>query len=209
MKSKKFFLSLLPAILLCCMSAALLLACSDDKDEDENKPQDSIETLCHVMVSEDVLNVADVTVHYLNEKGEETTEPMTKTEWRKQWVTTTLPARLGVWAHLTPKASPKTTKNSYKLKAIATTGYLFRSADGVRVWGDGWINVEDPYAAPERVAAADVPGWCSKNTAVGCEVDAKGKGKLAEVTFGGNVPFFGSAFCEWIMEIFGYHDYCD
>ena len=59
MKSKKFFLGLLPAILLCCMSAALLLACSDDKDEDENKPQNSIETLCLVMVSEDVLNVAD------------------------------------------------------------------------------------------------------------------------------------------------------
>lgn len=192
------------AILVYGLAAGALMACGDDKDED--KAQDKMEALCHVLVSEDVLKVADITVHYLDAKGQEATERMTTTEWKKQWTTTTLPARIGVWAQLTPK--PELTKENYQLKVVASAGYLFHAAKGGE-WVDGWTSVADPHAAPERVAAADVPGWCSKNTAVGCEVDAKGKGKLAEVTFGGNLPFFGSAFCEWIMELFGFHDYCN
>lgn len=201
---KKNVLWMMAVILVCGLTAGALMACGDDKDED--KVQDKMEALCHVLVSEDVLKVADITVHYLDAKGQEATEQMTTTEWKKQWTTTTLPARIGVWAQLTPK--PGLAKENYQLKVVASAGYLFHAAKGGE-WVDGWTSVADPHAAPERVAAADVPGWCSKNTAVGCEVDAKGKGKLAEVTFGGNVPFFGSAFCEWIMKLFGYHDYCD
>ena len=201
---KKNVLWMMAVILVCGLAASALMACGDDNDEE--KSQDKMEALCHVLVSEDVLKVADITVHYLDAKGQEATEQMTTTEWKKQWTTTTLPARIGVWAQLTPKHG--LANESYKLKVVASAGYLFHAAKGGE-WVDGWTSVADPRAVPERVAAADVPGWCSKNTAVGCEVDAKGKGKLAEVTFGGNVPFFGSAFCEWIMELFGYHDYCD
>ena len=192
------------AILVYGLTAGALMACGDDKDE--SMAQDKMEALSHVLVSEDVLKVADITVHYLDAKGQEATEQMTTTEWKKQWTTTTLPARIGVWAQLTPKAG--LAKENYQLKVVASAGYLFHAAKGGE-WVNGWTSVADPHAAPERVAAADVPGWCSKNTAVGCEVDAKGKGKLAEVTFGGNAPFFGNAFCEWIMELFGFHDYCD
>ena len=179
------------------------MACGDDTDE---KSQDKMEALCHVLVSEDVLKVADITVHHLDANGQEATERMNTTEWKKQWTTTTLPARIGVWAQLTPKHG--LTEENYQLKVVASAGYLFHAAKGGE-WVDGWSSVADPYADPEKVAAADVPSWCSKNTAVGCEVDAKGMGKLAEVSFGGNFHFFGAAFCEWIMELFGYHDYCD
>lgn len=90
------------AILVCGLAAGALMACGDDKDED--LAQDKMEALSHVLVSEDVLKVADITVHYLDAKGQEATEQMTTTEWKKQWTTTTLPARIGVWAQLTPKA---------------------------------------------------------------------------------------------------------
>lgn len=170
-----------------------------------------MEALCHVLVSEDVLKVADVTVHYLDAKGQEATERMTNTEWKKRWTTTTLPARIGVWAQLTPKSG--LTEEHYLLKAVATAGYLFHAAKGGE-WADGWVNVADPTAKPENVAAADVPSWCSKSATVGCEVDAKGMGQPAKVDFGGNDDGGNgeeyNSFCIWFMSIWGLGpEYCE
>ena len=44
---------LLVSILLCGLTAGVLSACGDDDDKDDEK-QDSMEALCHLMVSEDV-----------------------------------------------------------------------------------------------------------------------------------------------------------
>ena len=193
------------AILFCGLTAGALMACGDDKDEDDAQ-KDTMEALCHVMVSDDVLKVADITVHYLDVNGKEVTERMTTKEWKKQWKTTTLPAQLGVWAQLTPKSG--FSEENYHLKVVAATGYYFISAKGGE-WADGWTNATDPYANPENVAAEDVPSWCSKSTAVGCQVNANGIGNLAKVDFGGNGPFFGKSFCIWVMEQFGFTaDYC-
>lgn len=119
MNMKKNELWMLAAILICGIGG--LTACGDDKDEE--KSQDKMEALCHVLVSEDVLKVADITVHYLDAKGQEAIEQMNTTEWKKQWTTTTLPARIGVWAQLTPKFGLP--KESYQLKVVASAGYLF------------------------------------------------------------------------------------
>ena len=208
MKNQKNVLWMMSAILVCGLTAGALMACGDDKDED--LAQDKMEALCHVLVSEDVLKVADITVHYLDAKGQEATEQMTTTEWKKQWTTTTLPARIGVWAQLAPKAG--LAKENYQLKVVSSAGYLFHAAKGGE-WVNGWTSVADPYADPEKVAAADVPGWCSKNTAVGCEVDAKGMGQSFKVNFGGNdgdqEPVYNE-FCIWFLSIFGLgEDYCE
>lgn len=194
---------MLAAILCCGLTAGALIACSDDKDE--NEALDTMEAMCHVMVSEDVLTVADVTVHYLDAKGQEVTEWMTTTEWKKQWTTTTLPARLGVWAKMTPKSlGGAEMKDSYQLKAVATAGYLFHAAKGGE-WTNGWTSAADPYAAPEIVAAADVSSWCNKSASAGCIVDAKGLGNPAKVNFGGNdddtSPY--NDFCIWVASLFG------
>ncbi len=192
---------MLAAILCCGMTAGALMACGNNKDE--NEALDTMDALCHVMVSEDVLKVADVTVHYLDAKGQEATERMTTTEWKKQWTTTTLPARLGVWAQLTPKASVALTEVSYQLKAISTAGYLFHAAKGGD-WANGWTSA-NPYAQPENVAATDVSSWCSKSASTGCIVDAKGVGNPAIADFGGNYketsPY--NDFCIWVVSLFG------
>ena len=197
---------MLAAILLFCgLTAGAMMACGDDNDED--KVQDSMDALCHVLVSQDVLKVADVTVHYLDVNGQEATERMTTAEWKKQWTTTTLPARLGVWAQLTPKAG--LTEEDYQLKAVATAGFLFRSAKGGE-WVEGWTNTTDPYAKPENVAAADVPSWCVKCAAVGCEINDKGVGNPAKVDFGGNGGTRYNEFCIWVAWLFGMGpDYCE
>ena len=196
---------MLAVVLLCGLTAGVLSACSDDDDKDDEK-KDSMEALCHVLVSEDVLKVADVTVHYLDAKGQEVTERMTTPEWKKTWTTTTLPARVGVWAQLTPKTIASSSQDSYQLKVVTSTGYLFHAAKGGD-WGNGWVNVADPTAQPETVAAADVQSWFNRGTTVGCEVDAKGMGEPAAVDFGGNDGEDGepkyNPFCSWIMMLLG------
>ena len=199
---KKNLLWMIAAILFCGLTAGALMACGDDKDEDDAQ-KDTMEALCHVMVSDDVLKVADITVHYLDVNGKETTERMTTKEWKKQWKTTTLPARIGVWAQMTPKSG--LTEDNYLLKVVTTAGYYFISAKGGE-WADGWGNVPDPYAEPERVSAADISGWFNRNTTAGCEVDIKGTGKGINVDFGGNggeavSPY--NDFCIFIVSLFG------
>ena len=209
MFKKNNLFGLLAAVICCSMAATTITSCSDDDKDDEKK--DSLDALCHVMVSDDVLKVADVTVHYLDAKGQEATERMTTTVWQKRWTTTTLPARIAVWAQLTPKSAGGTQlKDSYQLKAVATAGYLFHTAKGGE-WVNGWVNVADPTADPEEVAAADISSWCSKSTAVGCEVNSKGEGKPVQADFGGNSDghSYYNGFCIWIMSLFGMdEDYC-
>ena len=187
---KKNVLWMMAAILVCGLAAGALMACSDDKDED--KVQDKMEALCHVLVSEDVLKVADITVHYLDAKGQEATEQMTTTEWKKQWTTTTLPASIGVWAQLTPK--PGLTNESYKLKAVVSAGYLFHAAKGGE-WVDGHT-YGNPSAEAEIIKANDVDKWCINKPEVRFEVDKQG----LCIYSGGN-----NAFCEWMMKLFGYN----
>ena len=186
---KKNVLWMMAAILVCGLAAGALMACGDDKDED--LAQDKMEALCHVLVSEDVLKVADITVHYLDAKGQEATEQMTTTEWKKQWTTTTLPARIGVWAQLTPK--PGLTNESYKLKVVASAGYLFHAAKG----GE-WVNGHtygNPSAEAEIIKANDVEKWCINKPEVRFEVDKQG----LCIYSGGN-----NAFCEWLIGLLGY-----
>ena len=183
---------LLVSILLCGLTAGVLSACGDDDDKDDEK-QDSMEALCHLMVSEDVLKVADVTVHYLDAKGQEATERMTTTEWKKQWTTTTLPAHIGVWAQLTPKVRVVDSQDSYQLKAVVSAGYLFHAAKGGQ-WVDGHTS-GNPLAEDETVNANSVTDWCSKMPEVRYDVDKQG----LCIYSGGN-----NAFCEWVMNLFGY-----
>ena len=186
---KKKVLWMMAAILVCGLTAAALMACGDDKDED--LAQDKMEALCHVLVSEDVLKVADITVHYLDAKGQEATEQMTTTEWKKQWTTTTLPARIGVWAQLTPKAG--LAKENYQLKVVASAGYLFHAAKG----GE-WVNGHtygNPSAEAEIIKANDVEKWCINKPEVHFEVDKQG----LCIYSGGN-----NAFCEWLIGLLGY-----
>lgn len=190
------------SLLAIALIAGIVSMMSCNKNDKEN----SLEGLCYASVSEDVLKVADVTLHYYDVKGQEATERMTTTEWRKTWTTTTLPAKVAVWIQITPKNAEGS--GNYKLKAVAGVGYLFTNAEGKK-WADGWVST-DPYADPDNVTSADVQAWCSKGSAVGCEVDAKGMGKQIEADFGGNFWFFGNSFCKWIMVITGHgEDYCE
>jgi len=204
---KKNALWMLAAILFCGLTAGVLSACGDDDDKADEK-QDSMEAMCHVLVSEDVLKVADVTVHYLDAKGQQATERMTTPEWKKTWKTTTLPARIGVWPQLTPKTDAASLQDSYQLKVVTTAGYLFHAAKGGD-WGNGWVNGDDPYAQSETVAAADVQSWFNRGTSVGCKVDAKGLGEPVVVDFGGNddeeegQTSRYNEFCVWWTSLFG------
>lgn len=178
------------AILFCGLTAGALMACGDDKDEDDAQ-KDTMEALCHVMVSDDVLKVADIIVHYLDVNGKEATERMTTKEWKKQWKTTTLPAQLGVWAQMTPKSG--LTEENYHLKIVTTAGYYFISAKGGE-WADGHTS-GNPSADPTSVSIDNINEWCSNTSEVRFEVDKQG----LCIYSGGN-----NAFCEWVMNLFGY-----
>ena len=190
---KKNALWMLAAILFCGLTAGVLSACGDDDDKADEK-QDSMEALCHLMVSEDVLKVADVTVHYLDAKGQEVTEPMNTLEWKKSWKTITLPARVGVWAQLTPKANAASLQDSYQLKTVTTAGYIFNSAKGGE-WVEGHTE-GNPSTAAEEVKADNVAEWCNNVPKVRFEVDKQG----LCIYSGGNK----NSLCEWIMNLFGY-----
>ena len=184
----KSFFSALALVLIAGIMSLSVTSCIDGK-EDEKK--DTMEALCHVLVSEDVLKVADITVHYFDANGEEATEQMKSTEWKKTWTTTKLPAKVGVWAQITPKNVGGS--ENYQLKAVATAAYIFHTADG-KEWADG--NTDgNPQAEAETVNASNIAQWCSNAPEVRFEVDNQG----LCIYSGGN-----NAFCEWVMNLFGY-----
>ena len=76
---KKFF--------MLAVAALALMACGGDDEPDNPTPEPSkateFESTLSMTVSQDLLDVANVTVYYIGSDGQVTSEPMGSTEWTK------------------------------------------------------------------------------------------------------------------------------
>lgn len=78
------------------VAALALVACGSDDEPDEpevNKATEFVSTLT-MTVSQDLLEVANVTVYYIDSNGQVASEPMGSTEWTKT-ITQKLPCKYG------------------------------------------------------------------------------------------------------------------
>lgn len=203
---RKNILLMMAAILTCGLTVTAISACSSDNDDKTETPQEPEVQLFYVVeVSDDVLNVADVEVNYVDEKGAKQKEVMTSKKWIKALDTKTLPLTEGLWARITPKSGVASA--NYQLKVITVAGYEVKWADGKSIF-DGYGS--DPDAAPTAAQTAEeVAVWCAKSPTVAFTVSKEGYAKQTKVDFGGNDddnPDNGLAtwLCEKFFALLGY-----
>ena len=206
---RKNILLMMAAILTCGLTVTAISACSSDNDDKTETPQEPEVQLFYVVeVSDDVLNVADVEVNYVDQTGAKQKEVMTSKKWIKALDTKTLPLTEGLWAKITPKSGVASA--NYQLKVITVAGYEVKWADGKSIF-DGYGS--DPNAVPTAAQTAEeVAAWCAKSPTVGFTVSNEGYAKQTSVDFGGNGGKdadngLGSYLCAKIMELLGYKEF--
>ena len=208
---RKNILLMMAAILTCGLTVTAISACSSDNDDKTETPQEQAVQLFYVVeVSDDVLNVADVEVNYVDQTGAKQKEVMTSKKWIKALDTKTLPLTEGLWAKITPKSGVASA--NYQLKVITVAGYEVKWADGKSIF-DGYGS--DPNAVPTAAQTAEeVAAWCAQSPTVAFTVSNEGYAKQTSVDFGGNDGGsskpdngMGSYLCAKIMELLGYKEF--
>ena len=206
---RKNILLMMAAILTCGLTVTAISACSSDNDDKTETPQEQAVQLFYVVeVSDDVLNVADVEVNYVDQTGAKQKEVMTSKKWIKALDTKTLPLTEGLWAKITPKSGVASA--NYQLKVITVAGYEVKWADGKSIF-DGYGS--DPNAVPTAAQTAEeVAVWCAQSPTVAFTVSKEGYAKQTSVDFGGNDGGkpdngMGSYLCAKIMELLGYKEF--
>ena len=115
------------------MALGCLTACgSDDDPTPQPEPQPakeltSLKVNYTATVSQQLLDVATVTVRYIGENGHVASEQMSSTTWTKS-VTLVLPARAGMNIQSTPKGS--IADGEYTLSAQGQMAYSWLDQDG-------------------------------------------------------------------------------
>ena len=204
---KKNLLTMLAAIFICGFTVTAMSACSsgDDDNKTETPQEQAVKMFYVVEVSDDVLNVADVEVNYVDQTGAKQKEVMTSKKWIKALDTKTLPLTEGLWAKITPKSGVASA--NYQLKVITVAGYEVKWADGKSIF-DGYGS--DPNAVPTAAQTAEeVAAWCAKSPTVAFTVSNEGYAKETSVDFGGNDGEdadngLAAWLCEKFMSLVGY-----
>lgn len=206
---RKNILLMMAAILTCGLTVTAISACSSDDDDNKTEtPQEQAVKMFYVVeVSDDVLNVADVEVNYVDEKNAKQKEVMTSKKWIKALDTKTLPLTEGLWARITPKSG--VASGNYQLKVITVAGYEVKWADGKSIF-DGYGS--DPNAVPTAAQTAEeVAAWCAQSPTVAFTVSKEGYAKQTSVDFGGNDGDSGKPsngldtwLCEKFFALLGY-----
>jgi len=127
MKNMKIMTMLLGGL----MVLGCLTACSSDDDPmpqpEPAKELTSLKVNYTATVSQQLLDVATVTVRYVGENGQVASEQMSSTTWTKS-VTLVLPARAGMNIQSTPKGS--IADGEYTLSAQGQMAYSWLDQDG-------------------------------------------------------------------------------
>ena len=114
-----------------------LTACGGDDDDPDPTPTPppptekvltSVKTDYTVTVSQQLLDVATVTVRYIGENGQVASEQMTSTTWTKT-VTIALPAKAGL--SIQPTLKGDVAKGEYTLSAKGQMAYTWLDQDGL------------------------------------------------------------------------------
>ena len=182
----------LPLLLLC--AALPLLSCR----KTELPKVESMDILYVVEVSQDVLQVADVQIHYLDAAGKVQTEPLTRTAWKKRLPSPTYRSLTAVWAKMTPKANLN--QRSYSLAVNPAAGLLAHLDDGSsHVDGYGLMDEEI------IVSRDSVAHWCSISPTLALMIGDTGYARIGGYDFGGNnkerTQFYRMV--KWLSATFG------
>ena len=112
------------------IAALALVACGDDDHEENNPPQEKqytkLVTRANMDIAQELLNIADITVYYMNEAGEVVNERMTSPILEKT-VTQPIPCKTGMAVTFTvkPDLNP-TAEDKFDIKysgKLTTTPY--------------------------------------------------------------------------------------
>lgn len=124
---KKFFYM----SVLVLMAALTLTSCgSDDDGKDEPKPSTkTVNYEASVTLSQDLIDLCNVTLTYKDGDGKTVTENVTSTTWSKKFAVKTLPAVVGVKCDYKMKEGVQLTKEKYDI--IATLNH-YLTIDGAK-----------------------------------------------------------------------------
>ena len=158
---------------------------------------ESMDILYVVEVSQDVLQVADIELHYLDAEGKVQTEAMTRTTWKKR-----LPSSyrnlIAVWPKLNPK--PTLSRPSYTLSVNPAAGVYATLSDGTQQL-DGYGFMDDEMTLSRDSVAL----WCSISPTMALSIGEYGFAQRGGYEFGGNNKKNTQIFrmVKWLKATFG------
>lgn len=159
---------------------------------------ESMDILYVVEVSQDVLQVADIELNYLDAQGKVVTEPMTRTSWKKRLPCPEFRSSIAVWPKLTPK--PVLPRASYTLSVNPAAGVYADLSDGTALV-DGYGFMDDEITLPRDSVAL----WCSISPTMALKISEYGYAQRNGYDFGGNnkenITIFRMV--KWLTNIFG------
>ena len=182
----------LPLLLLC--AALPLLSCQ----KMELPKVESMDILYVVEVSQDVLQVADVELHYLDAAGKVRTEAMTRTSWKKRLPSPTYRSLTAVWAKMTPREN--LSQRSYSLSVNPAAGLLAHLEDGTS-HVDGYGLMDEAI----NVSRDSVALWCSISPTLALMIGESGYARIGGYDFGGNNKERSQFYrmVKWLTNTFG------
>ena len=112
---KKFFYM----SVLVLMAALTLTSCgSDDDEKQKDEPTGTVAYDATVSLSQDLIDICDVTITYKDADGKTATEAVKSTSWNKKFTVKKLPAVVGAKCEFKLKSGVQLTKDKYDLSAL-------------------------------------------------------------------------------------------
>jgi hypothetical protein len=166
------------------MALASMTACNKDNEEPEAKTQvSSLRINYSASVSQQLLDVANVTVRFIGDNGQVASEQMSATTWTKA-VTIALPARAGL--SIQPTLKPPVAEGEYTLSAQGQMTYTWLDKNGEKL-KEGSTEVTPVMTAV--FYAESVPSYLNA-IATNCQVarafDKNYSITEADIVWGGN-----------------------
>lgn len=178
MKKTKFF-SMLTA-LLCVLTMSMTFSACGDDDDDPIKPTPGvtdtnikkIDFTYKLELSQTYLDIADITITYLDENGNEQTEAITSTTWTKTVSRNGVPTSFSAEPSFTLKEGVDATQK-YDFSSNYGYDYNTLNAKGEVVTS----NKNGKTPSTKGVKGKDLAEFlqlAAKNNTIKCSVDAKG-----------------------------------
>lgn len=184
MKNLKIMSMLLGGLMVLGSLTACGGSGSDDPDPGpSNKKPVSIKVDYKANVSQNLLDVATVTVRFVGENGQVTSEQMTSTIWTKT-VTMALPAKAGL--NIQPQLKGAVNDGQYTLSAKGVMDYNWLDANGKQMEGGSSVSSPDMEALFYAAGLGQYLGSISSNCQLACQFGADYSVNITSVTWGGN-----------------------
>ena len=157
---------------------------SDEPDPGpSNKKPVSIKVDYKANVSQNLLDVATVTVRFVGDNGQVTSEQMTSTTWTKT-VTMALPAKAGL--NIQPQLKGAVNDGQYTLSAKGVMDYNWLDANGKQMEGGSSVASPDMEAPFFAAGLGQYLGSISSNCQLACQFGTDYSVNITSVTWGGN-----------------------